>query len=278
MLPFPLILKKAPFFKRACSLSISLVIASTGSTLFAQEMIPSNGLITSLKGSIIITDDSGKKLSFKSRESISPSGTSWSTSEKTKGFLSLSNGVAIGIDASTKISILDYQQKPYDDKKQGFEFEPSASILKLRFESGKIAIASNQLSPLSELRIHLPIGSLRIHKGTSVISYDNTGLHLLVVDGNLTYYYTDGKTREFVTQGNRVSISKVSVKRQQLAELQELARVDPHTLRLATATQYSSRRVLYKANKATGHPPEPVMVVRPEYFEQPEMRPYQFKD
>lgn len=278
MLPSFQTLKKTPFFKRARSLSVALLMTCAGSTVLAQEMIPSNGILTSQKGSITVKDDSGEKLSLELRVSILPTGTSWTTSKKSTAFLSLSNGVAIGIDASTQVRIVDYQQKPYEAKNQGFEYEPSASKLQLQFDSGQIAIASNRPSPLSELRIQLPIGSLRIHKGTSIIRYDDMGLQLLAVDGNLTYYYPDGETRVFVTQGHRVRISEASAKRQQLTERQEKAEIDTDTKKFAAATQHSSRRILYKANKATGQPPEPVIVVRPDYFKQPSIRPYQFQD
>lgn len=254
------------------------MLACAGSTVLAQEMIPSNGILTSRKGSITIKDDSGKKLSLKPRVSLLPAGTSWSSGKKSTAFLSLSNGVAIGIDASTQVSIVDYQQKPYEAKKEGFEYEPSASKLQLQFDSGQIAIASNRLSPLSEFRVQLPIGSLRIHKGTSIVSYDDMGLQLLAVDGNLTYYYPDGESRVFVTQGNRVRISEASAQRQQLVEREEKAVIDPDTQSFAKAAQHSSRRVLYQANKSTGQPPVPVMVVRPDYFKQPNIRPYQFQD
>lgn len=253
-------------------------MALAGVTVLAEDMIPGNGMLTSREGSITVKEDSGKPVSLKPRSEILPSGQSWTTSKKAKAFLSLSNGVAIGIAPSTKIRIVEYQQRPFDTKNQGFEYEPSTSELQLELDSGKITVASNRLSPLSELRIQLPIGSLRIHKGTSIVSYDELGLQLLVVDGNLTYYYPDGETRFFVTTGNLIRISEVSAKRQQVAERQEEVEFDTDTLEFVEATQYSSQRVFYKANKGTSLAPKALMVVRPDYFKQPSIRPYQFQN
>jgi hypothetical protein len=263
---------------RARFLSVALLTAGLGSAIQAQGLIAGNGLLTSRKGSVKIMDASQEKIYVKPREAFLPSGSSWSTDKKASAFLSLSNGVAIGIDASTQMSFAEYLQRPFDAKSQGFEYEPSESKLNLQLDSGKIAIASNRLSPFSEFRIKLPLGSLRLHKGTCVISHDDLGLHIWAIDGNLNYQYPDNESREFVTSGVYIRISDISAKRQQVAERKDKAEIDSETLKLVKATNHSSRRVFYKANETTGSAPKPVMVVRPDYFEQPTIRPYQFKD
>lgn len=271
-------LKQNPTVMRARFLSVALIAIGLGAAIQAQELIPGNGLLTSRKGSVTVMDTSQKKISVKPREAFLPSGSSWSTDKKASAYLSLSNGVAIGMDASTQLSIAEYLQRPFDAKKEGFEYEPSESKLHLQLDSGKITIASNRLSPLSELRLQLPIGSLRLQKGTCVVQHDELGLHLWAIDGNLTYHYPDNESREFVTAGVYIRISEISVKRQQLAERKDKAEIDPETLKLIKATNHSSRRVFYKANETTGEAPKAVIVVRPNYFEQPTIRPYQFKD
>ncbi len=269
---------KKYFSLKASFLIVTMLALCVETSALTKDLIPANGLLTSHKGKVTIQDNFKEKISVKPRESFLPSGSTWSTDPKANAFISLSNGVAIGIDASTRLSILEYSQRPFDAKKQGFEYEPSVSKLQLQFDSGKIAVASNRLSPLSNLRIELPIGSIRIHKGTCIVSHDDLGVHLWAVDGNLTYHYPDEDSREFITAGNYVRISEISAKRQQIAQQQDHLDFEPETQLLIDATKHSSRRVLYKANLGTDEAPKPVMVVRPDYFKQPRVRPYQFKD
>ena len=258
---------------------IGLLFILLGSlTLQAETLVPANAMITSRTGSVNMASADGKQATPGIREIILPTGTRWSTSEGATAFMAFSNGVGLGIDGETEVLCVEYSQRPFRESKQGFEYEPSVSKLHLQLSSGQIALSSNQLSPLSDLRVILPVGSLKIHKGSCVIRYDSLGLFLATGEGNLTYYYPDGSSREFVTAGKTVRISDQSAALQQTAESGSINDVDADTLTLLRATDHASRRVLFEANEDTGNPPRAVMIVRPEHFEQPTSRPYQFLD
>lgn len=271
-------LKAAVSLRSLGCLSIALLIILGGNSLRAQEMIAGNGVLTSTRGDVSIKDTSGSKVNLRARDTIIPGESTWSTDAEGRAYLSLSNGVGVGIDHETEITFIEYLQRPFDSDNQGFDYEPSVSNLQIQLASGRLALASNQLSPLSELRVQLPIGSLRVHKGTCLIETSDLGLHIEVIDGNLTYYYPDGESREFVTPENPVRITELSARRQQVADWKEKTEQGAESHSLIEATVHSSRRVFYKANSNSGEAPEPVIVVRPEYFKQPSVRPYQFKE
>jgi hypothetical protein len=255
-----------------------LLVRLCPGALPAETLVPSNAMITSRMGSVAAVNADGNQATPGIRDIILPTGTRWSTSEGATTFMAFSNGVGLGIDAETEVLCVEYSQRPFRESKQGFEYEPSVSKLHLQLSYGQIALSSNQLSPLSDLRVFLPVGSLKVHKGNCVIRYDSLGLFLAASEGNLTYEYPDGSSREFITAGKTVRISDQSAALRETAESGSIDELEDSTLTLLRATKHASRRVLFEANEDTGNPPRAVMIVRPEYFEQPASRPYQFLD
>lgn len=246
--------------------------------LSARAMIEGNAVVTSWIGSVDVTDASGGKRAIQPRAPLSPSGLHWSTANDAGAFLALSNGTAVGIGASTRLQIIEFQQKTFGPEKAGFDYEPSESAVLLELKSGEIALSCQRLSPVSDFRVRLPHGSLRIHRGIVHLRYDSTGLHIAMIEGNLTYYYPDETTREFISAGTLLRISEQSAQRQQVANRGSLEALSAEAVQLHRATTHASQRVFFKANATTGQAPEPVLVVRPEYFEQASPRPYEFKD
>lgn len=242
-------------------------------------MIDGSAIVTSRSGNLVATNAAAKSAPSKAHDILIPKGIQWTTGKDGQIFLTFSNSAAIGIDSSTQIKCLEYTQKPFNKEKQAFEYEPSVSKLRLQLEEGQVAIASNRLSPLSELRVQVPNGELRLHKGTCLIRYDAMGLQITAYDGNLTYYYPDGKEREFLTAPNKMRISDQSAERQQIAESSStLEALSEHEQQLCQAVQHASQRVIFEANAGTGQAPHPVLIVKPQYFQQPALRPYQYKD
>lgn len=241
-------------------------------------MIEGSAVLTSQSGTIEVVDDSGRNRPVEPRISLDPVGMQWTTGNNAQAFLALSNGTAIGIGESTRLQIMDYKQGPFGPEKEGFSYEPSTSNLSLKLESGEIALICQRLSPISELRVYLPNGSLRIHRGIAHIRYDQTGLHLAMVEGNSTYYYPGEAAREFVSGGSLIRISDPSAQRQQVADRLSIDALSAEAVQLHQAATHASRRVLFQANTETGAPPEPIMVVNPQYYEQPSPRPYEFKE
>ena len=175
------------------------------------------------------------------------------------------------------VQCTNYTQRSFDKEDQARGLEPSVSNLKLRMRKGQIAIASNQLSPLSELRIQLPKGELRLHKGCCLIRLSTTGLHITAYEGNLIYYYPNSQSREFISAPKGIRISEQSMERLQVAENTSVETLEAEQAHFCQAAQHASTRVTFQANESSKLPPEPVLIARPEYFQQPEFRPYLFK-
>jgi len=248
------------------------------SSVHAQRMADGSAIVTSLSGSVTATAASGQRVAARAHAILDPTGLELSTGSDGQLFITFSNGVALALDEVTSVQCLEFAQRPFDPKDQRIGLEASVSKLRLQLAEGQLAIASNQLSPLSELRISLPQGELRLHKGTCLIQIDATGLHLTAFEGNLTYYYPDSNTREFISAPKSVRISEQSMERQQIAATSTTESLTADQIQFCQAAQHASKRVTFQANEATGLPPVPVLIATPDYYQQPELRPYQFKD
>jgi hypothetical protein len=242
------------------------------------EMIDGNAIVTSRMGSVSALNADDQSMAIDLHTVLHPSGYSWSTAPDSQLFLTLSNSVAIALDAESTVQCLEYRQRPFalDQLEPGPE--PSVSRLKLELKSGRIAVASNRLSPLSELRIALPFGHVRLHKGTCLIEYNSTGISLTAFEGNLTYYYPDNDAREYLPTHKRIRISAQSAGLQQIAEASTVETLDTAEVQLFKAAKHASLRVTFLPNETSGLPPEPILSVSPEYFEQAPQRPYRFGD
>ena len=248
------------------------------SPLQAQTMIEGSAIVTSRSGSVSAIDASGKRVSTASHEILHPVGLTLSTKKDARIFLTFSNGTAVALNEASVVQCIDYTQRPFDKEDQALDLEPSESNLKLSLIDGQIAVASSRLSPISDLRVQLPKGELRLHKGTCLISLDATGLHITAYEGNLTYYYPDSKSREFVSAPKGIRISDQSMDRQRVAKASTVESLEVGQIRFCQAAQHASKRVTFQANDSTRLPPEPVLIVRPQYFQQTNFRTYQFEE
>ena len=246
------------------------------SPLQAQKMIEGSAIVTSRSGFVSAIDVSGEPVPVASHEILHPAGLTLSTIKDARIFLTFSNGIAVALNEESAVQCVDYTQRLFNKEDQALGLEPSVSNLKLSLIDGQIAVASNRLSPLSALRIQLPNGELRLHKGTCLISLDAVGLHITAYDGNLTYYYPDSESREFVSAPNGIRISDQSSERQQIAGASTVESLEIEQVRFCQAAQHASKRVTFQANDSTKLAPEPVLIVRPQYFQQSYFRPYQF--
>jgi hypothetical protein len=246
------------------------------SPLYAQDMVEGSAIVTSRCGSVSVIDAAGERVSAASHEILHPTGLKLSTIKDARIFLTFSNGIAISLNEESAVQCDAYTQRPFDKEDQILGLEPSVSNLKLRLIEGEIAVASNRLSPLSNLRIQLPKGELRLHKGTCLIRLDATGLHITAYEGNLTYHYPDNESREFVSAPKGIRISEQSIERLQVAEVTSADSLEAEQARFCRAAQHASKRVSFQANESTKRPPKPILIVKPQYFKQAEFRPYHF--
>ena len=248
------------------------------SPLQAQKMIEGSAIVTSRSGLVSAIDVSGEPVSVAVHEILHPAGLTLSTIKDARIFLTFSNGIAVALNEESAVHCIDYTQRLFDKNDQALGLEPSVSNLKLSLIDGQITVASNRLSPLSDLRVQLPKGELRLHKGTCLISLDATGLYITAYEGNLTYYYPDSESREFVSAPKGIRISDQSMERQKVAEVSTVESLEIEQIRFCQAAQHASKRVTFQANDSTKLPPVPVLIVRPQYFQQPNLRPYQFEE
>jgi len=244
----------------------------------AEDMVDGSAIVTSSSGSVSAINTNGDHISVDAHDVLLPAGVHLSTGKKGQIFLTLSNGVALGLDEESILVCAAYTQRPFDKEEQIQRLEPTVSNLSLQLEKGQLAIASNQLSPLSEIRVDLPFGQVRLIRGSCLIRYDAAGLLITALEGTLTYYYPGGDARDYITTPKSLRISKQSAERHLPLESSTIDSLALEGVRLSQATQHASRRVIFEPNKATGQAPVPVLIVRPEYFEQPSIRPYTFKD
>ena len=188
-------------------------------------------------------------------------------------FLALSNGMGLGVGADTELTVEAFRQEPFPEERAGWELEPSRSVLTLRLREGRMAVASQKLSPLSKVRVRLPVGTARVHDTTGVLEIDDTGTHVTAYSGTLTFLYGDADDREFIAEPQSIRITRQSAALGRVAELTSLDALPEASALLARATRHSSRRVFFRS----GRPPRPVLVVRPEYHASPPARPYVFR-
>lgn len=254
-------------------------------TLFSVRITSANtdwkngyAFITSQIGSLSCRDFDGSKMSLHQHDFIEIEGAIINTEEESQLYLTLTNGLAIGIGPQSKLHCITYKQQPYKSERQSNKYEPSTSILKIAFEFGTIALSCPHLSPLTEMRLILPIGELRLHKGTCVIQCTPSATNITAYDGMLTFYYPNGSEREFIAEPMSVRITPQSAKLGRIAEDETDEILEDNLLKLAQATEYANNRVVFKVSNRSdiSQIPQPAIVVPKSYYQQPSARPYEF--
>ncbi len=243
----------------------------------AEEMPEGIAVATGIRGSIRIKSADGQSVSPKLHDTLILNASTIETGKNAHIFFALSNGMGIGIGQNTEVLIETFIQKPFTEKKERLSYEPSVSILSIRLVTGSMAIVSNKLSPLSQARVYLPTGELRIHSATCIVQNDDIGAHITACEGTLTYYYPDGESREFIVEPQSIRISPQSAKLGKVTESTTLTSLPEAIDQFAKATQHASKRVFFKAGY-NGSPPRPVLIASPAYFDQPVDRPYVFNE
>ncbi len=253
----------------------TILVFLSKSALHAETMISGSAIITSSSGEVELSNHEGKYVKGKLHTVLVPDGLNFRTGAKSRLFMTLSNGVAIGLDSETFLQCTEYKQLPFDLEEQSHRIEASVSRLYLKYEKGLLAIAGNYLSPLSEIKIIVPDGELRLYKGSCLVKRVATELQITAIEGTLTYYHAGNNNRKYITAPESLRI--ISAKETAIVNLPANS-LDSKLLSLSKATHNASRRVQFKPNKKSGLAPEPVLIVRPEYFEQTTVRPYKFKN
>jgi hypothetical protein len=266
------------FWKTLCCLIAAGSFLGGFVVSHAEEMSEGIAVATSIKGSIRMKSADGQRAQPGLHDTLILNASTIETGKNAHLFLALSNGMGVGIGQNSEVLFETFVQKPFTEKKERLSYEPSVSILSIRLVTGSLAIVSNKLSPLSQARVHLPTGELRIHSATCIVQNDNLlGAHITACEGTLTYYYPDREKREFIVEPQSIRISPQSAMLGKVTESTTLTSLPEAIDQFAKATQHASKRVFFKAGY-NGNPPRPVLIASPAYFDQPVDRPYEFNE
>lgn len=259
---------------------LTLVITLWGVRIASANTHWKNGsaFVTSQIGTLNYKDFNGAKISIQQHDFIDIGGATINTEKDSQLYLALTNGLAIGIGPQSKAQCITYKQQPYNIERQGTKYEPSTSILKIALESGTIALSCRHLSPSTEMRLILPIGELRLHRGTCVIRCTPSATNITAYEGMLTFYYPNGSEREFIAEPMSVRITPQSAKLGRIAEDETDEILEDNLLKLAQATEYAKNRVIFRVSNQGDAPqiPQPTLVIHNSYYQQPSARPYEF--
>lgn len=265
-------MKPLPRFFPALLLALLLAPAEVPGRPDA-ELMAGLAVVTGRAGDVTLLRENGQRLRPSLHADYALTGATIRTGRDAHLFLALSNGMGIGVGARSKLVVETYRQKPFSEDRAGLTLEPSRSTLTLRLLEGRVAVASQKLSPLSQVRVRLPVGTARVHDTTGILEIDDTGTRVTAYSGTLTFLYDNADDREFLVNPQSIRITRQSAALGRVAEMASLDALSENAGLLARAARHSSKRVFFRA----GIPPEPVFVVPPDYYAQPPARPYGFR-
>lgn len=239
-------------------------------------MQPGFGFVTSMRGSVEVRNEEGKKLTLGLHESHSVDRLTLETKKDGSLFLVLSNGVAIALSENTHIEIQNFRQIPFGPESDSLKHEPTISDLQIHLIKGTMGLSCVHISPLSNLKIAMNSGHLRVHSTTSVLSVNPLGMNISAYEGTLTFYYPDGEEREFIAHPQSVRISEQSAARGIVTESSTVDEKEVLARWLADAVSFARKRVMYRSVHGQAEP-QALLLVSDDYLEQEPVRPYSFK-
>lgn len=250
------------------------VFADTIST--PDALNPGIAAVTSHRGEIQHHNQEGKHQKVQTRSILTIDQTFFGTEEQGALFLSLSNGVGLGLGESTHIWIDRYQQQMINPKNESLSFEASISKLQARIEVGTLVVAFNHLSPLSQAEFKLPLGRVRIYSGRIFLEVkSDTSCKISAYQGTATFYFEDTEERAFISAGTGIEITTESAKNLKIDSSISIEPNPEDWPLLVKATDYSRQRVAYRFNP-DGHQPMQIWILPDEQFGEPSPRPYEF--
>ena len=237
-----------------------------------------NAIVTSVAGKSHVTPAEGKQRAVSSHETHRLINQKFETEKNSHLFLVSSNGLGIGIDADTSLHFKTHQQLPFVEKRANLEYEPSVSELIMELSHGAVSLTSDGLSPRSNIRVVTPNGTLRLHTIKCRIEQDDTGTTTIIsYDGNATFYFPDGETRQFISKNTVLRISPQSAANNKIAAELEIESLEASKRLFSQATTHASERVFFQAPQP-GQAAIPMLITPLKIFEQPTVRPYEYID
>lgn len=241
---------------------------------------PSIGAVTSFRGTIRHEQDlpnsKGRSPSVHLRSVLPMNRSFFGTEEDGYLFLSLSNGIGLGLGEVTDLKIKEYQQAPFDSERESLEYEPSVSALTLSLEKGTLSMAFRHLNPLSTARVELALGTLIVHSGKFVFSVlPDKSCQITNYQGTATFYYADSAEREFVASGKSLIITPESANSFSIKSIAKMDDLPEHWEKMVSASDLSRKRVLFRQS-SEGNQPQPVWIIPSSDANKPATRPFQY--
>lgn len=235
------------------------------------------GFISSKLGKVVITDSAGQTIHPELHQSFEPDACTLSTDTESSIFIALSNGIAIGLGPSSKVTINRFEQVPFSAERESRKFEPSRSRLKITLIQGTLSCDYEHLSALSEATILSEAGKLHLHKGQFTFAIKEDSFHAVAFLGNATFYYPTTSVREFLATNQVLTVPFGSSEQGDAQFTETTESIAESWKRQALATQNARKRIYFQAAAendtiATGN-----IIVSPQFYKQTPARPYSFQ-
>ena len=258
--------------------SIALLVLQPSIEVLANnDLRPAVAAVTSHRKKVQHYGQDGKYRKVHTRSILPIDQTFFGTKQNGALFLSLSNGVGLGLGQSTHIWMDRYEQSTINPLHEGLDYEGSISKLEIRVESGTLALAIQHLNPLSSAEIEIPVGRVRVHTGQILIEVQTDATcRISAYNGNATFYDKDTEERTFISEGVGIVVTSDSVKNEKIDANISLEPKPEDWPNLIQATEYSRKRVVFRHNPH-GQQPLYNWILPSEQFERPPARPYQFQ-
>lgn len=267
-----------------CAFFLAALAGLAGQQLAAEvvenDLMDGIALVTSRQGDATLITSNAKTRSPELHAVETLSGVEVTSGKDDSIFLSLSNGMGLGVYEDSHLRFESYLQRPFPSERESLEYEPTLSKLVVELFEGSLSFSAEHISPLSEIVIKLPKGQIQIQRASGRVLYDENGAHISIIRGIVSYDYPHGEEPAFIHGGNRVRISDGSAMRGRLAESNRIPS-GPYsqlTERLVEATRHASERVVYRVDSEGASIPQPILVAKPETLQQPSPRPYRYLD
>ena len=172
--------------------SLLLFCFTAISALSAQTMQTGFGFVSSIRGTVGAFNKNDEPHKLALHENHPLDGIKIQTDHKGTLTLVLSNGVAIALYENSQIEFKTFKQIPFAPNTSSSEYEPTISELHIHLIQGTMGLSCDHISPLSNLKIQMQDGHLRVHSTTSVLTVNPLGMKVSAFKGTLTFYYPNG--------------------------------------------------------------------------------------
>lgn len=157
------------------------------------------GTVTTIEGAVRHQNEVGQGGDLKLHQCLSLDHVGLKSTDQGLVILSLSNNLSIGLEPSTELQFVTFQQTSFPEEKASLEDEPSTSLLSFELKEGQLALYTPHISPLSKIELRIPQGRLNVQACKALIRVKDSTTTVSVVDGSLTFEASNGEYRRYLT-------------------------------------------------------------------------------